>query len=394
MSRAIPADDHSPPHVVHMTEATGGGVRRHLRLIVPGLVRRGAKVDLILALNRAESDFSVDLAEYRSLGCRVDTVSIPSLFCVAAYPAAVRHTRNLLRTRRPQLVHLHAAKAGLVGRLAARDAGVATFYSPHAFGFEGGGSVVVRRAVLWLERRLSSGTDGFVFVSEAEHRLALDRLGLDPDKTRVIENGLPRDFTDRLRERAQIRREWRIPEETLLIGVPGRLAHQKGQDWLIAALARVNFGLADVRILFCGDGPSRGRLRRLARKTGISARCLWPGCLPALSECCKAFDLVVLPSRYEGLSYALLEAAAADIPLIVSDIPANRLRPLPDGDLAAVPPGDCVGLARTIEEFLGARQDWAARARRNGEIVRREFTLERQIDGLFDAYREHGSATT
>jgi len=387
MSKSEPANPEAL-HVVQMTEAVGGGVREHLRNTVPNLRRRGVRVDLILAENRAETDFATDLAMYRDLGCRVATISIPAAVLAPLYLPAIIRTRMILRKWHPHILHLHATKAGLVGRLAVRHAGLHVCYSPHTFGFEGCRHRLSRWAVIRMEQQLAARTDRFIFVSQAERQAAQAQLSFDKTKVLVIENGLPEKFQTRLRQRNEVREEWGIAKEKLLIGVPGRLAYQKGQDWLVKALARLDLAASDAMVAFCGDGPEKNRLCQLAARSGIAEHCSWLGHVPELSRCYRAFDLVIVPSRYEGLSYALLEAMAADIPVIVSDIPANLPRDVLQNMLTAVPVADCEALSQAIRNFLANREDWCLQARRIGTIVRREFTLEKQVERLHECYLE------
>lgn len=380
-------DEHEGVRIVLATEAAAGGVRRYLQCIVPGLVNNGVKVDLILATNRAEPDLGADVSCYQALGCRIASISIPSLRFAPIYFSSVLKMRSIIKRWDPDVIHLHAAKAGLVGRLAAIGLGKRVMYSPHAFVFEQRRHRLLRWLTLVAERRLAGMTDRFVFVSEAERMSGLRELPINFNDTCVIENGLPDDFVSFLRPREEIRQAWGLKEEDIVIGAPGRLTYQKGQDWLIDALALIDNCGKHVCVVFCGTGPEEAQLRIQAERKLKRISCRWLGYVPELRRCYRAFDLVVLPSRYEGLAYTLLEACGADVPIIVSNIPANLPRATLRDLIASVPVGNTPLLAQCIDSFLRDRQGWADAARNAGEAVRREFRAEKQVSRLAALYR-------
>jgi len=375
--------------VVHVTEAAGGGVRVHLRRIVPGLRERGVEVDLILSPVRAEHDLSDDLDAYRELGCRVELCRMAHGPAPVGDWSAVGRVRRLLREWAPGVVHLHATKAGLLGRLAAAPLrGVRTVYSPHAFCFEGFPAGPRRWLAVRLERWLVRKTDRFVFVSEAEKEVAARVLSVADAQTCVVENGLPADFGETLLGRAEARGRWGIPDDAVAAAVPGRLAHQKGQDWLLRALARLDLRDSGLRFHFFGEGPDEAALRREAMRLGLDPFVSWLGYAPDFRSGLRAFDMVVLPSRYEGLSYALLEALAAGVPVVVSEIAAHLAHEAIRDHVAVAPLEDEQALAGAIAGLAKDRGRREAVAARSAEFMKTHFTLSAQVDGLAACYRE------
>lgn len=380
--------------VTHIAEATGGGVWRHLRWIVPELCSRGVQVDLILSPTRSEPDFFETLTYFRKLRCRLDVWPMKHGVAPLRDRAAVRRIRQRLVEWQPHILHAHATKGGLVGRLAAAAVpNVRTVYSPHAFCFEGYPRGVRRQLGVRMERWLLNHTDRILLVSAAERQTATKIARIPEQMIQVVENGIPDGFGEQLLDRESARSAWHIPDDVVAIGVPGRLSPQKGHDWLLKAVAELHPQERRIHVYICGGGPSEQRLREQCMKLGIGSFITWMGHVPELAFGLRAFDIVVLPSRYEGLSYLLLETLAAGVPLIVSNIPANLPREHMRDHIPAVPVGDAPALAQAILELIRnpARRaqvgDWAP------AFVRANFSLDRQVDGLLTCYQELLSGT-
>ena len=385
------ADITTPIHVVHVTEAAAGGVRTHLRLIVPGLCARGIKVDLVIPATRPEPDVAADLAFYRELGCGVTSVPLERRARSVCSGVAARRLRRILQARDGCLLHTHAAVAGFTARLGRAGAlpGVRWLHSPHAFWFQRFPCGWRRALAVRLERRLLRAPARLLLVSAAERDLARSVLRIPEARTRLAENGLPPALPGTLLSRAQARQALGIDSAVRAVVVPGRLAAQKGQERLLGALARLRTPAdAAVHVYFCGSGPDEARLRRRCRTLDLGRRVTWLGYVPDLARHLPAFDLVLLPSHYEGLSYLLLEALAAGVPVLASQTPAHFPRPEMRRYIPALPLEDPEATAAAVREALhaqdisGAFRAWAP------AFVRREFPLDAQIERLVACYRE------
>jgi glycosyltransferase involved in cell wall biosynthesis len=382
---ATHAEQPVPLRVLHVTEATGGGVRWHLRRVVPALRQLGLAVDVLLGTGRAEADVDEDLAEYRSLGCGVAVFG--GTLTLATLASGIPALRQAVRERRPDVVHLHATRAGLLGRLAlGRPGGPALVYSPHAFVFQPGVALPVRWLGRWLERRLAPRTAAFVCVSPAERELALATLPVSAERVHVIENGLDSAFAAGLLPRTTVRAEWGIPAESVLIGFCGRLVRQKDPGTLLRGFAALPDRPALLRLAVCGSGPLAASLRRLASALGLADSVTWLGYVPGLARRLAAFDLLALPSRYEGLSYVLLEALAAGVPVVAADIPANRLRGCLSGARARAPGGDPEAWAEALSGSLSSLSARRAQSQALAPQVLHEFSLQRQAAALAALY--------
>jgi glycosyltransferase involved in cell wall biosynthesis len=276
---------------------------------------------------------------------------------------APRDVFDLLTLRRlargKDVVHLHSSKAAALGRVAVRSLGrrhrPAVVVTAHYWSWLVGGrwAPVYR----WIERLLAHRCDVIVAVSEREATEGRVVLGPSAPVT-LIPNGVGRDHFSPDGVSAE-----RDPGAPLLVCV-GRLSHQKGQDVAIRALALLRD--RDARLRFVGAESGEGervRLKALAESLGVADRIEWRGAVDDTAPEYRAADVVVTPSRWDGLSLALLEAMASGATIVASDVSGSESL----GDAGViVPPDDPQALADEIDSLL----EDEPRRRRLGEAAR------------------------
>ncbi|WP_254705806.1 glycosyltransferase [Streptomyces vilmorinianum] len=295
-------------------------------------------------------------------------------------PRLVRETRDLarlIRTVRPALVHAHSAKAGLCARLALRGR-IPTVYQPHAWSFEAVDGTVGALARRW-ERWAARWTRRIVCVSEAERRTG-EEAGVRASWS-VIHNGV--DVSRFTTETAENTAHVATDDGPTVVCV-GRLCRQKGQDVLLAAWPAVLAQVPTARLVLVGDGPDGPRLRAAAPP---SVR--FTGAVDDTAPWYRAADLVVLPSRWEGMALAPLEAMASGRPVVVSDVDGAR-ESLPPGHepLCLVPPEDPAALAAAVGRLLGRPELRRSLGHEAHDHVLSRFDVRRTGAAVADVYRE------
>ncbi|MEU9129744.1 glycosyltransferase [Kitasatospora sp. NPDC048540] len=299
----------------------------------------------------------------------------------------VRRLGRIVREAAPDLLHLHSAKAGLAGRLAVRGA-VPTVFQPHAWSFAAVGGPLAAATLRW-ERFATRWARVLLCVSEQE-RVDGVAAGLTGD-WRVVPNGV--DVRYFAAEDAAGRRAARTalgvdPDAPLAVCV-GRLCRQKGQDVLLAAWPEVAGRVPGARLALVGGGPDEAVLTELVRALPDPSGVRLAGNVADPRPWLAAADLVVLPSRWEGMALAPLEAMAAARPVLLSDVPGAR-ECLPPGHAASalVPPQDPAALAGRLAAALAdpgecERRGVQARAHMAGRHDIREVV--RQVADVYDA---------
>lgn len=287
------------------------------------------------------------------------------------FPRDVRRLGRAVRATRPDLVHLHGPMAGLCGRLVVRGR-VPTLFQPHSWSFFAAEGLLRAAALAW-ERRGARWAQQVLCVSEDEREHAR-REGLRIRST-VIANGvdLTRFAAAGATERAAAREALALGAGPLVV-CPGRLHRQKGQLRLLDAWPRVLDAVPDAELILVGEGPDRAALLE-RRLPGVRL----VGQVPDVPRWLAAADVVALPSTWEGMSLALLEARATARAVVVTDVPGMREVVLP-GTGAVVPLGEAGALADALAERLRDPDlaDREGRAARADVEKRHDLTVQRQ----------------
>jgi glycosyltransferase involved in cell wall biosynthesis len=282
--------------------------------------------------------------------------------------AGLRSLAGALRASRPELVHLNLnsppnnCHAIAVARLLRRPT-LATLHIYHPL------SPRQRQLLGLLFRRL----DAVIAVSAEIRQLLVEDLGVRRSAARLVHNGVGPCTAGHPAPTGT---------EVVRIGAQGRLTAQKGLDVLIEAVGTLVERGLQPQVLIAGDGPDRARLERLARGLPVT----FLGFVDDISSLLSVIDVFCLPSRFEGLPFALLEAMMCGIPCV-----ASRVGDVPEaiGEAGLIVPTEDVGaLASALERLLTSpdlRRDLGAAARVRAE---RQFSTQRMIQATVEVYGE------
>ena len=252
---------------------------------------------------------------------------------------------ELLEDRRPEILHCHMFHANVLGRRVGRRAGV-----PHIVGTVHIAERRRRPWRFWLERKTDPLGTVTVCVSRAVLEFHCRRTGVPRERCTVVHNGIDTGrYGTASRPREAVRAELRLAADAEVIGAVGRLDRQKGYRYLIRAFAELARERPKAELVIAGDGPERAGLEALARRCGCAGRTRFLGRRTDVPELLHAFDVFALPSLYEGLPLALLEAMAAGVPIVASAVDSVP-EVLAAGRL--VRPRDVPGLADALRDAL------------------------------------------
>ena len=296
---------------------------------------------------------------------------------------------RLLRARRPDVVHTHSGKAGVLGRLAARRAGVPVIvhhiHGPSFGPFQG---PVANWLFTAAERWAAPATTHFVCSANAMTRLYLAKgIGRPEMYTRVFSGFQVGPFLSAENDRA-MRSRLGFAVDAFVIGKIARLAPLKGHEDLFGALHALLPQWPSARLLVIGDGPLRARLEKRGREMGLSDKIVFAGLLPPgeVSRYVGIMDCLAHLSSREALSRALPQALAAGKPVVAYDF---------DGADEVCLEGQTGFLVRTGEvqtvaaRLLQLAKDPALRKRlglRGQEFVQDQFRVERMVEELYQLY--------
>jgi len=259
---------------------------------------------------------------------------------------------ELLRARRPDVLHTHLFHADLAGRIAAWRAGVEHIvhtvhiaearFRPWQFAFQ----------------RLTCGMcDAIVAVSPSARDHHARKSGIPADRYVVIPNGIDVDaYTRDDSARRRLRQQWGVAADEFLLAFVGRADHQKGVDTLLEAVRILASRGETVKLVIAGAGPQQEMIRRFVSQDPAGKSVIYLGFSDRVGEILSAADALAMPSRWEGFGLAAAEAMAASLPVIAANVPGLRDVVVADQTALVIPPDDPQELASCIERLAGDRE--------------------------------------
>lgn len=365
-----------------ITRAEYGGAQTHLLELLEGF-----RSSFEIHLAAGEEGFLTGEARRLELAVHILSNLIQPLHFTKDVQA-LRETLSLIRLLRPTLVHAHSSKAGFLGRLAARAAGVPAIFTAHGWAFANGvppGRKLLATCSEWSVSRLGYK---IVTVSGADRALAL-RYGIArPEQVHVIRNGI--------KELPSIQRErtWSGRDNVRLVMV-GRFASQKDHSLLLQAIAAID---APLSVGLIGDGPSRCSVQALAEELGLRDSVVFLGLRDDVPNILARANIFTLISKWEGFPISILEAMRAGLPVVASDV-GGVSEAVVDGETGfLVPRGDVAALRQRLQQLIvdpELRERMGKAGRQRFEAL---FTVDRMLEQTLHVYEEvlgeHFASTT
>lgn len=295
--------------------------------------------------------------------------------------------KRLLREYRPDVLHTHSSKAGIIGRAAGAAVGVPVVHTIHGASFHFGQSAIAHRVYRLAERWAGPRTDHFISVADAmtDQYVA---AGVAPrEQFTTIHSGFEVEpFLDPPRSPEDVRAKLGFEPEHVVVGKIARLFHLKGHEFVIAAARRVVDANPSVRFLFVGDGILRGDYEREIAAAGLSDHFVFTGLVPPtqIPELINAMDVVVHTSLWEGLARVLPQGLISGKPVVSFDVDGAREVVIPGETGFLLPPESTDELAEAITTLAGD----AALRERLGSAGRERFTEQFRHETMTRRIRE------
>jgi glycosyltransferase involved in cell wall biosynthesis len=357
--------------LVDRPTVTGGAER--LAVQVASRLDRDRFESILCASRRTDEPLLEQ--ELADAGVEVLALERGSKLDLAAWRPLVRRLRDGV-----DVVHAHMFGSNVWGTVLGRLTRVPVVVAhEHTWSFEG------RPLRRLLDRELVGRfADAFVAVAAEDRRKMIEVEGVDPDKIRLIPNGIP----DRETPSADVRAELGVAPDAPVLGIVCELRAQKALEVLFEAAVRLREELPALKVLVAGDGPERERLEAEVRRLGLEETVLLLGIRRDVPALLDALDVAMLSSDYEGSPLSVMEYMAAAKPIV-----STRVGGVPelveDGVHAVlVPPRDPQALAQAVAELLRDPE----RARQLGEAAherqRQEFSLDAMVRRIEELYEE------
>ncbi len=376
-----------PIRVLHpITRLIIGGAQENTMLTAHLLDPAAWEVEIVSGPQTGSEGSLIETVQARGIPLHIEPSLVREVNPLQDARALLQLWR-LMRRRRYTIVHTHSSKAGILGRWAAKLAGVPVIvHTVHGWGHHERQHPLLRAYYILLEKLTLPITDKLIVVSPLNIEKGLaDGIGHRSDYA-VIRSGIELDrFGQPQVPRAETRRALGIPLDAPVVGTVTRLSAQKAPLDFVRAAAEIARARPDVWFVMVGGGDLRAQVEALAAESGLGERLVLTGLRRDVPELLAAFDIFALSSLWEGLPRVLPQAMAAGLPIVATaaDGTAEAVREGENGFL--VPPGQPEALARRVLMLLNepawAQQMGAAGRARVGEFSDRSMVA--QIDTLY-----------
>lgn len=264
---------------------------------------------------------------------------------------SLRALTKALRELRPDIVHTHSSKAGILGRLAAYRLGIPCVHTVHGAAFHYGQSPIAYHAYVAAERRAARWTDWFISVCDAMTDDYVTAGVAARDRFVTVYSGFDVEpFLNPPRSREVVRRELGFEEDDIVVGKIARLFPLKGHEFLLAAAPRIVARNPRVRFLLVGNGSLRESLEAQVRSLGLTEHFVFTGLVPPgqIAELIGAMDIVAHTSQWEGLARVLPQGLIAGKPVVTYDVGGAKEVVIPGETGYLLPRDDIDGLVEAI----------------------------------------------
>lgn len=304
--------------------------------------------------------------------------------------AALAHLTAIFASGRFDVVHTHTAKAGALGRMAAKLCGVhAIVHTPHGHNFYGYFDKKTTDRIIKIETFLTRCTDRIIALTALEKADMVKFKVAAENKIDVIYQGLELDkYVCDWKETCDAKKIFGISPGDNVVGMVGRLERVKGADFFVEAAAGIIKKFPDTKFIIAGEGALRKGLEEKASKLGLGSRMIFAGWRDDVPAILSMLDIMVLPSLNEAVGMALIEAQAEGIPVVATDVGgiSEVVRDKVTGIL--VGPGDSDAIAGAVTGLLSDKSKLKEMGSSGKIWVRDKFNSKDMLKRTSDLYME------
>lgn len=376
--------------------AIGITAKKLLKPQIDYLLSQGFQVDIACSLD-------ADTIQLQKAGYVVYPVQIDRRIDVISNLKSVVQLTRLIQTNNYDLVHVHTPIAAVLGRVAAKLAGVkAIVYTAHGFPFHDQSSPLQYRIYFTIERVCARLTNLILTQNSEDQMTAQNQRLCSPDKVQYLGNGVDiecfsRDRLDPVHQN-HLRASLGIPDTARwLVGAVGRLTRQKGSQYLMAAIAKLLHQFPDLHVLVIGSQLSSDReplyneLIQQIQHLNIADHVTFTGFRDDIPELLGLLDIFTLPTFFgEGLPRSILEAMSMGLPVVTTDIRGCREAVIPGKTGLVVPPKNSDKLADALRILLADAELRKAYGQASRQRIEAKYDEQLVFQRLIDAYQQLG----
>jgi len=376
-------------HVI--TRLIVGGAQENTLLTCVGLHERGHKVTLVIGFEQGPEGSLIDEAKT----CGYEVIVLPTM-CRAVKPwldyRAKRDLTALFRQLKPQVVHTHSSKAGILGRVAARNARIPIIvHTIHGMSFNRTQSWPTRTLYRLLETHCARFTDRIITVADAMRDQAVSAGIGTLQQYMTVYSGMRTElFSLSLYDRDTVRQSWSVAPDEIVIGTIARLFHNKGYEQLIPAMAEAARRNPKLRFVWVGDGAQRACYERKLKQLGIRDRVHCTGLIPPdqVPKMLAGIDMLVHASQWEGLPRAAVQALLMERPVISFAIDGAPEVVIPNQTGVLVTLNDTNALAEAMANLADDPAQRQRMGRAGRQLCLERFDHNRMVEALEKIYND------
>lgn len=302
--------------IVHIAQSAGG-VAEYLYMFLKNWTNEDYENILIVS-----QDYKKQMNRFESYASKIIMVPMVRELKFKDDIKSILNTRKLLKQIKPDIVYLHSSKAGAIGRIAlAFNFKTPILYNAHGWYFNAKISEKKKKFYALIEKILAKKTYKIINISKNEYDTALQYKIAPKGKMYIIENGIDfSKFDNAENNRRETREKYNIQDNEIVLGVVGRLSEQKDPITTIKAFNEINKKFNNVRLIFVGEGELKKQLKEYAKINNLQDKMIITGWVSNVEKYIPAFDIALLPSKWEGFGLALIEYMACDKPIVATKV--------------------------------------------------------------------------
>ena len=300
--------------------------------------------------------------------------------------------RDLIVSHDIDLLHSQGARADFFSRIAGRLAGFPCILCTVQMPVEGFDIGPIWKIIYRFMDRVSERyVERFIVVSKPLKQLMIEKRGIPDQKVARIYNGIELgeympNGKEVISQKSEVRKEFGLSKDALVIGAIGRIVWQKGFEYLIEAVPQIANSIPEARFLIVGEGPLRKELVALSRDLGATEEVIFTGFRSDIRDILASVDLLVVPSLLEGFPMITLEAMAMEKPIVATNIDGITEQITNEENGILVPPRDPAALANAIIRLLSDRKSAQRMGIAARKMVEQEFSVERMVSETEKVY--------
>ena len=301
--------------ILHLVQCAGG-VDCYLRMLLSFMDKISFEQILVCSKDYKKID-------YQFLVDRFIQVDMCNSLSLISDIRAIYLVRGLIKHFQPDIIYCHSSKAGGIGRLANIGTGIPLIYNPHGWAFNMKGSWSKCLVYKWIERFLALFTVKYILISNNEKLSAIRYRIANPNKMKVIFNGIDLARVNRQVQGGTVdRRYLHISDNAYIIGMVGRISAQKAPDTFIRVASVIKKKIPQAYFIIVGDGDQRDEIEQMIENEGLNGEILITGWVDNPITYANLFDQAVLLSRWEGFGLVLAEYMELEKPIVATNVDA------------------------------------------------------------------------